>query len=368
MHRVFSLAVGGLALALAACAPAAPQPAAPAAPKAAAPAAAPAAPTAAPQAATRAEPPPRATVRMGWRSAAVSDGAILLALERGYLNEQGIDLEFVSIPSTPAMMAPLSQNQIEIATGGINAALWNAVANDVPIKVVADKGSMTPPAYQAFLVRTDLADQIRDWSDLRGRKVAVNATGSADHLNFLKALARGGLTEDDTEMVILPWPDHGQALTNRAIDAAISVEPVQSRFIAQGIATKWRGLDELSPNQQTAAIYYGPGFAASDVATRFMIAYVRGARDYNDAFMKGINREDAIAVFMKHVSGVDRPLYDQMSMPGINPNGRVNRASIEEDLAGYLASGQVKQPVDVARVVDDTFADAAVRALGGEYK
>ena len=226
---------------------------------------------------------------------------------------------------------------------------------------------MTAP-YQAFLVRTDLADQIRDWSDLRGRKVAVNATGSADHLNFLKALARGGLTEDDAEMVILPWPDHGQAFSNRAIDVGISVEPVQTRFTAQGIAVKWHGLDELSPNQQTAAIYYGPAFAASDAATRFMIAYVRGARDYNDAFVKGINREDAIAVFMKHVAGVDRPLYDQMSMPGLNPNGRVNRASIEEDLAGYLASGQVKQPVDVARVVDDSFADAAVRALGGEYK
>src|SRR6266851_6185864 len=271
-----------LLLALVACAPAAP----PDKPAAANP------PAAAPQATTPPPasvpaPPAPVTVRIGWRSAAISDGAILLALERGYLKEQGIDLEFTSIAFTPAMMAPLAQNQIEIATGGINAALWNAVANDVPIKVVADKGSMTSPGYEAFLVRPDLADQIRDWPDLRGRKVAINGTGTPDELALFKGLRRGGLTADDVEEVILPWPDHGQALTNRAIDVAISVEPVQTGFIARGIGVKWKGLDELSPGQQTAAIYYGPAFAASDAAQRFMVTYVRGARDYNDAFVKG---------------------------------------------------------------------------------
>src|SRR5262249_50613170 len=100
-----------LLLALVACAPAGP----PEKPATANP------PAAAPQATTA--PPPPVTVRIGWRSAAISDGAILLALERGYFKEQGIDLEFTSIAFTPAMMAPLAQNQIEVATGGINAAL-----------------------------------------------------------------------------------------------------------------------------------------------------------------------------------------------------------------------------------------------------
>ena len=138
--------------------------------------------------------------------------------------------------------------------------------------------------------------------------------------------------------------------------------------MAQGIGTRWKGLDELSPGQQTAALYYSPQFAATDAATRFMIAYLRAARDYNDAFVKGIGREEAVTMFMKHIQGIDRPLYDQMAMPGINPNGRVNQASIEEDLRAYLATGQVKQTVDVNKVVDNSFADAAVRALGGEYR
>ena len=101
---------------------------------------------------------------------------------------------------------------------------------------------------------------------------------------------------------------------------------------------------------------------------RFMVAYLRGARDYTDAFSKGLGREEVIAVFMKHIQGVDRPLYDQMAMPGINPNGRVNQASVEEDLRAYVATGAVKVAADVSRVIDNSFADAAVRALGGPYQ
>jgi NitT/TauT family transport system substrate-binding protein len=365
-----------MAMMMAACATPAAPPAAPAAsaPAPAAPAAgsSAAAPTAPATFAPAAAPSPLAggaptTVRIGWRTAATSDAGILFAIERGYFQEQAIDVDFVTIASTPAMMAPLAQDQIEIATGGVNAALWNAVANDVPIKVVADKGSMTAP-YQAFVVRSDLTDEIRDYPDLRGRKIAFNGTGTADHLALIKALNRGGLTEADVEGIAMPWTDYGLALSNRALDAGVGIEPFITRIVAQGIGTRWKGLDELSPGQQTAALYYGPQFAATDAATRFMVAYVRAARDYNDAFFKGIGRDEAVTMFMKHIQGIDRPLYDQMAMPGINPNGRVNQASIEEDLRAYLATGQVKQMVDVNKVVDNSFADAAVRALGGEYR
>jgi len=308
-----------------------------------------------------------ARVRIGWRTPAVSDGALLLADERGYFQELGLRIEYVPVNTTPAMMAPLAQGQLEVATGGINAALWNAVANDVPIKIVADKGSMTQP-FQTFMVRQDLVDQIHDWTDLRGRRIAINGTGTSDHLALLKALARGGLTERDVDVTTMPWPDMGPAFANGAIDVGISLEPLQTRFAAEGIAQKWRGLDELSPNQQTAAIFYGPQFAATDAATRFMVAYLRGARDYNDAFVKGIGREEVIAVFLKRIPGVERALYDQMAMPGINPNGRVDVASIAEDMRAYVATGTVRQAVDVTTVVDHRFADAAVQLLGGEYR
>jgi ABC-type nitrate/sulfonate/bicarbonate transport system substrate-binding protein len=316
--------------------------------------------------AAAAAPPAPARVRIGWRTPAVSDAAILLADDRGYFQELGLQIEYVPVNTTPAMMAPLAQGQLEVATGGLNAALWNAVANDVPIKIVADKGSMTQP-FQTFMVRQDLVDQLHDWADLRGRRIAINGTGTSDHLALLKALARGGLTEHDVDVTTMPWPDMGPAFSNRAIDVGISLEPLQTRFAAEGIAQKWRGLDELSPNQQTAAIFYGPRFAATDAATRFMVAYLRGARDYNDAFGKGIGREEVIAVFLKHIPGVERALYDQMALPGINPNGRVNVASIEEDMRAYVATGTVRQPVDVAKVVDHRFADAAVQLLG-EYQ
>ena len=68
-----------------------------------------------------------------------TDGPIYIAQERGYFREQGLDVELRRFASTADQIAALGTGQLAVGVGGVNAALFNAVAGDVPIRIVADK-------------------------------------------------------------------------------------------------------------------------------------------------------------------------------------------------------------------------------------
>jgi NitT/TauT family transport system substrate-binding protein len=52
----------------------------------------------------------------------------------------------------------------------------------------------------------------------------------------------------------------------------------------------------------------------------------------------------------------------------MNPDGRVNVQSLADDLAFYTEQKLVSGKVDMGRLVDHSFADAAVKALGAYKK
>jgi len=66
----------------------------------------------------------------------------------------------------------------------------------------------------------------------------------------------------------------------------------------------------------------------------------------------------------KHTTVKDAALYDRMVMPGIDPNGYVNIDSLNRDQDYFVESGTQKQKVNMAEVVDLSFARAAVQQLG----
>jgi NitT/TauT family transport system substrate-binding protein len=97
-----------------------------------------------------------------------------------------------------------------------------------------------------------------------------------------------------------------------------------------------------------------------------MSAYLRGVRDYNDAFVKRepARRSEVIDIMTQSTPVKDRALYERMALPGLDPNGRVSLASLNADQDYYLGAGLQQTPVDFDRVVDPSFAAAAVQQLG----
>ncbi|MDK1491885.1 ABC transporter substrate-binding protein [Sinorhizobium sp. 7-81] len=302
-----------------------------------------------------------------------SDVAFFIADKKGYFREEGIDAKFVPFDSGAKMVAPLGAGQLDVAGGSPSAGLYNAVARGIGIKIVADKGS-TPPGYgyQPLLIRKDLIDsgKFTSLADLKGMKVAGSANGSASTSTMNEALKKGGLNPADVERLYLSFPQHVLALENKAVDAALTTEPSATEAVRRGAAVRFMGDDEIYPNHQLAVVLYSSAFSEQhrDAAEAFMRAYVRAARDYNNALLNGKlagpNAAEVISILTEYTSVKDPEIFRAIVPQGINPDGKLNVASLQTDLGYFRSEGLMEGEVALDQVVDTSFAEAAVKKLG----
>jgi NitT/TauT family transport system substrate-binding protein len=311
-------------------------------------------------------------VRVGVSADAGGVG-FFIADKKGYFKEEGLAVSFVSFDSAAKMIAPLGAGQLEVGAGSPSAGLYNAVTRGIQIKIVADKGS-TPPGFgfQPLLVRKDLVDsgRYKSLKDLKGMKIAGSAPGSGSTSTLNEALKKGGLKYSDVEQVFMAFPEHVAALQNKAVDAAMTTEPSATKAVQSGAAVRVMGDDEIYPNHQLSVVLYSSDFIKNnpDAAKRFMRAYLRATRVYNDALkgghLAGPGAEDVISILTEYTNVKDPAVYRAISLQYCNPDGTVYIPSLKNDLAFFKEQGEVKGNVTVDDVLDTSFATAAVKELG----
>jgi NitT/TauT family transport system substrate-binding protein len=300
-----------------------------------------------------------------------ADAGFLIAQANGYFKEEGLDVKLTPFASAALMIAPLASGELDVGSGTASAGLYNAFLRGVKIKVVADKGSVQQGYdYSTLLIRKDLVDsgRYKSFADLKGMTCAVAAKGAGSESALNEALKKGGLTIKDVNVVYLGFPDHLVALENKKIDCSITDEPTNTRAIEGNIAVK-ASPNAIYPGQQNAVMVYSDKFAQDkDVATRFMMAYIRAIRFYNDALanghLSGPTSPAVIDILVKNTKIKDAGLYKRMTPNAANPNGTVNEVALNNDLKFFKAQGYVTGKIDVSDVVDDSFANAAVAKLG----
>ena len=302
-----------------------------------------------------------------------SDAGFLIADKKGYFREEGLDVVFTPFDSAAKMVAPLGAGHLDVGGGSPSAGLYNAIARGISIKIVADKGS-TPPGYgyQPLLVRKDLVDsgRFKGLKDLKGMKIAGSAPGSASTSTLNEMLKKAGLKTADVERVYMAFPQHVLALQNAAVDAALTTEPSATRAIQSGAAVKVLGDDEAYPDHQLAVVLYSGMFAREKpgAAQKFMRAYLRGVRDYNDALkdgrLVGAGSDEIIGILTASTRLKDGATYRLISANGCNPDGKVHEASLRNDLQYFKDEGLIQGEVSVEQAVDNSFVEAALKELG----
>ena len=321
--------------------------------------------------------PQRAAAQSGMTNVSIgvvgstSESPLFIADKLGYFREMGIVPSYVTADSAANMIAPLGTGQLDVATGGPSAGLYNAIARGIDIKIVADKGS-TPKGYgyMMLLVRKQLVEtgRYKGAKDLKGMRVSESAAGTIASPAIARYLATAGLKYSDIDHVYLSFPQQVAALGGGAIDASLTVEPIASSAIRQGIAVRAAGDDVMYPNQQLAVILYGGAFIKkADLGTRFMRAYIRGCRYYNDALrdgkLEGPNAPSVIAIMTQFSSIKDPTIIAAMTPNGNDPNGRLNVVSLANDLQFFKDQGLIEGSVTIEQSIDTSFVESALKAL-----
>lgn len=306
------------------------------------------------------------TVRVGIFGIS-SDAAIFIATERGYFREQGIEVETSQFSALSDMIPALATGQLDVGNANTGAALFNALGTNFGLKIVADNATIAEGADgSALVIRPELVDTIITPDDLRGRKIGAVANGGTPaHVCLEELLESVGLTSEDIDLVQLPFPAMGTALANGAVDGSVIVEPFLSAGLSQGLFVNYRGMGEICPGREVNVQVYSADFAAqTDLAQRFAIARLQGARDFNDAFFKDIDREAVVDILTQYTALTDPAVYVDVNFTIMNPNGDVDIDSLTSDLNWYVEHGFVSEPFDLTPVIDSSFSEHAVEQLG----
>jgi NitT/TauT family transport system substrate-binding protein len=302
---------------------------------------------------------------------ASSDSPFFIAEKRGYFKDEGLSVKFIRFDSAAKAMAPLGTGELAVASGATSAALYNAVKRGVPLKIVADKAS-NPPGYgfEALMVRKDLEGTIKKLADFKGRKIAISAAGNSEDFLVDYALRKAGLTIHDVDPVYLGFPQHIAAFTNGGIDVSLTVEPSISSILKADKAVRFLGVDELYPKFETAVVFYSEKFIKErpEDARKFMRAYLRGARDYNDALdgdrLTAPAAAEVIPILTEYSFIKNADVYKAMRSHFVDPNGSLNVASLKDVWQFFKDAKQIDGSVTVDDVVDPSFAKWAAQQLG----
>lgn len=296
-----------------------------------------------------------------------SGAGFYIAKERGYFKDYNINVKFATFANSDDMLPALASGKIDIAGGISSASFFNSIAQGMDVKMIADKGHNLPgQSYFSFVIRKDLQGKIKSYKDFKGKRIAVSTKNAVDDYIFQQMLNHAGLTRKDVHFVLMP--DFGNmlaALSNGSIDAALEIEPLITKGTEKGISVRFGDTTDYAPKAQIAMVISSPQFVKNKkVALRFMVAYLKGVRAYNNAFLKGEKENQVIQTMMKHTSLNEPAIWKKVGVTGLNPNGEMYVSNIKDQYDFYKKQGAIKGNIDFNKAINTSLAKQAVKILG----
>jgi NitT/TauT family transport system substrate-binding protein len=303
--------------------------------------------------------------------------SLLVGIEKGYFKDEGIEVEPVFFRSGAELVPSLSTGQIDIAATAAGAALYNAMARGVNARLVADywvPGPQQPGGDpNAIAVRKDLIDSgaVKSAKDLKGKTIAITARGQFTDM-FVEMLLRSeGLTEKDVRIVTMSYPDMLAAFRGKAIDAAAAIDPGITIGEQQGFLVRFKKLSELLPGLNLGVVMFGDrlGKDNRDLGMRFMRAYAKSNSYVRKRLQEPGGRQEIAQVFQKYLPIKDPKMYEKIGLGLGDEDMSVNvdgKYGLKWQLQHYTERGLIRKQPDLEKGVDNSFAQAAAKALGSK--
>jgi ABC-type nitrate/sulfonate/bicarbonate transport system substrate-binding protein len=319
-----------------------------------------------------APPVARQTVRVGGVPT-FAFAPFLIGQERGYFAEEGLDLEIVNIASGAESIPQLAAGHVDAVTVAPTAGLANAMLRGLPVRIVAGAGSIRRGRNLAnIVIRKDLAPP-SGYTDLvalaKPIRTGLTAEGSLPHAILLLEFEQAGIAPEDVSLVYLGLPDINAALASGNLDVAGTGEPLITIGEQQGALARWKPMADLYPDMPYGVLLYGVNLLERDrdAGERLLVAFVRAIRDYEDAFIKGKDR-DAIIGILSQPLRIPAPLFQTLQERGglayLDPNGAIHVEPLRPVLERWARAGLVPPGLDPHDLVDGAFVQRALARLG----
>jgi NitT/TauT family transport system substrate-binding protein len=296
------------------------------------------------------------------------DAPFYVAMERGFLRDQGLEVTEQHFDTLARMTELLGQSRLDVGASAPSASLYTALFKQTAIEIVAGRGRADQNVSPfSLVVRKSLVDagELETVAKLRGRRIAFTELHTSPVIELDRYLRLGGVAVNQTQPVVLPASDILIAVAHGNVDAFVAAEPTPTLAVAAGTGVRWPDWRSVQPNHQVGLMLFSPSFGRErpDVARRFLVAYLQGVRAY-EAARTGGNRAELTRLLAPRVGVDDLSLFDQMTWPVFDQDARLDLDSLRADEQWLLENGVMRDRPDVAAFVDRAYLNAALTQLG----
>jgi len=139
-----------------------------------------------------------------------------IALDKGWFEEEGVDVEFLWMDYVASMDAYVAGNLDAVSMTNGDALVTGATGKPSVAIIINDYSNGND-----MLVAKPGIDSVKD---LKGKKIGLEE-GFVSHLFAIKALEANGMSVDDVEIINTPTNETPQVLASGAVDAISAWQP-----------------------------------------------------------------------------------------------------------------------------------------------
>jgi ABC-type nitrate/sulfonate/bicarbonate transport system substrate-binding protein len=284
--------------------------------------------------------------------------AVYVAQQRGYFQQQGLDVTLQHSAGQGEHVQLLATNRVQFSTGSAPDVLKRVAQSEVPLVAIALVGQR---GEQAFAVRADSG--IATPKDWEGKLVGYKGTPSADYLAILRA---AGVDREKVREVAVGFDP--RVLVDRRVDVYPVFKSNEPHLLARlGVPVRLFEAADYGVPTLGLSLMTNREMAETrpDVVRRFLSAALRGLADAVadqpaaiDAVMKYAVGEDPDHQRFMLEAEIEDALTDATRANGL---GWTTREQWERQQRALLEVGAIPKAVDLDRVVTDRFLKEVYR-------
>ena len=277
-------------------------------------------------------------------TAGVPSAFVGFGIEKGFFDEQRLDIELQPTQGGAATIPALVSGDIQV--GGSNVvSLLLASSKGLPIRAIAGGTTAQASGEKDFgALIAPRGKGIAGPAELEGKTIAVNTLNNIAEVVVKAALEKEGVDPDSLKLSEVPFPEMQPALEKGSVDAAFSIEPFVTQSVQEGGRILGYSYVDTESDMQVGAYAVTDQFAESDPDA---VEAFQAAVEETAGYVAG--HEDEFRTFLSESADMPPELAKKIVLP--KWTGEVDADSVANTAELMTRYGVVDGEIDPAKLL-----------------
>ncbi|MCU1639260.1 MAG: nitrate transporter substrate-binding protein [Microbacteriaceae bacterium] len=265
---------------------------------------------------------------------------LYLAEQEGFFDEEGLDVTIEVIAGGAVGVTQLVSGDLQFSSATWTNVLL-AVSQGLELQVVREGTDSSKEGINAIIVAEDSG--IDSIEDLRGMAVSVNTLASATEIQVRDCFSTAGLEPGDYELVEVPFPEVGAAVSQGRVAAGLVPEPFITIGASQGLVSILAPSVCNEDQENSPLVNWNASREYAEENPEVVAAFVRAMDKATELVL---NDPDALVEILSTFTTLTPELAAAITSPSFVLDGTPDIEGAELTMELMLEYGLLEEPLD----------------------